>query len=528
MSLIQTIHEFLESIFKRSSPEVQKKQQLKKIENEIKLFNPSLAKNGMLLPNFGEAVFSLYKNCRILDDLFAVTLSPNDFQRKHRFESQLIMTGYSPAEQDLMESLSYEARKAAILSCGGSQKDQNRLYEQQKKNHEKLIHALNEDNFRNMDREILQVRQLVDFCRINFLPVMQLFDSNFIPGDMSYVPSYSEVPIEKVENALEDFYFQLTGLRITTGIANAVLALAQMRAGGNLSQDRQDYYMGAIKRLAYTITKVIPVERLKLLIQYAKGDENYEPRVSSYKGSPKQEFANMLSESFMADEKRIRAELQEAQIENELSSLFGGSELLPVGSYDNETNEVLRANSQLSFKYIFPLRILKTFVKVYLPDNVRNLLNDLVIEGFFVSPNYKKNFSDTVYSCMGIDEVIQDFEDSFGQDQKNSIAVLQSYIKDSHKDKDFYNKLENMVNHINDEAKEIIQKQCLNLLSLYKAIGELLEDSKRPSGEIIENIKVTMMSSRHRDNTSFVEQHHATWRVFFEIMKNYAIINVVN
>ena len=129
---------------------------------------------------------------------------------------------------------------------------------------------------------------------------------------------------------------------------------------------------------------------------------------------------------------------------------------------------------------------------------------------------------------MGIDEVIQDFEDSFGQDQKNSIAVLQSYIKDSHKDKDFYNKLENMVNHINDEAKEIIQKQCLNLLSLYKAIGELLEDSKRPSGEIIENIKVTMMSSRHRDNTSFVEQHHATWRVFFEIMKNYAIINVVN
>jgi len=528
MGFIHKIQEFIESIFKHSSPEVQKKQQLRKIENEIKLFNPSLFKNGMLVPNFGEAVFSLYKNCRILDDLFTVTLSPNDFQRKHRFESQLIMTGYSPMEQQLIESLTFEARKAAIISCGGSSKEQARLYDQQRKTHEKLIHALNEENFKNMDREILQLRQMVDFCRINFLPIMQLFDSNFIPGDMTYTPSYSEVPIEKVGNALEDIYFQLYGLRITTGIANAVIALAQMVAGGNLSPDRQEYYMGAIKRLAYTVTKVLPVERLKLLIQYAKGDENYEPRVSNYKGSPKQEFANMITETFMADEKRIRAELQEAQIENELSSLFGGSELLTIGAYNNEQNEILRMNSQLSFKYIFPLRILKTFVKVYLPDNVRNLLNDLVIEGFFISANYKKNFSDTVYSCMGIDEVIQDFEDSFGQDQKNSIAVLQSYMKDSHKDKDFYKKMENMVNQINVEAKDIVQKQCSNLLSLYKAIGELLEDSKRPSGEIIENLKVTMMSSRHREDSNFVESHHATWRVFFEIMKNYAIINMGN
>jgi len=526
MSLIQTIHEFLESIFKRSSPEVQKKQQLKKLDNEIKLFNPLIFKNGMLLPNFGEAVFSLYKNCRILDDLFSVTIAPNDLQRQHRFESQLIMTGYGPSDQNLIESLTFEARKEAVLAMNGNTREENRIYESQRNNHQKLIKALNEDNFRNMDREILQLRQLVDFCRMNFLPVMQLFDSNFIPGDMNYTPAYSEVPVEKVGNAIEDIYFQLSGLKITTGIANAVIALAQMKAGGNLSNERVNYYMTAIKKLAYTITKIIPSDRLKLIIRYYKCDENFEPRAVSYKGSPKQEFANMMSENFIADEKRIRSELQDARIERELSSLFGGSKMLMVGAYNAEQSELIRANSSLTFKYIFPLRILKTFVRVYLPDNVRSLLNDLVIEGFFVNPNYKKSFSDTVYSCLGIDEVIEDFEKSFGNDQVNSIAVLQSYIKDSHKDKDFYKKMESMVNHINDEAKDIIQRQCSNLLSLYKAIGEILEDSKRPSGEVIENLKVTMMSSRHRDDTNFLEQHYGTWRSFFEIMKNYVIINL--
>lgn len=527
MSFLQTLQDFFDSLFKRSSPEVQKRQQLRKIENEIKLFTPVLFKNGMLLPNFGEAMYSLYKNARILDDLFSVTLAPNDIHRQHRFESQLIMTGYSPSDQEIIESLTYEARKAAVIEAGGDSREENRIYDTQRKNHERLIRNLNEENFRNMDREILQLRQLVDFCRINFLPVLQLFDSNFIPGDMTYVPSYSEVPVDKVGNALEDIYYQAAGLRLTTGIANAVVALAQLRSGGNLSSERQGYYVTAIKRLAYTINRVIPNERLKLLIQYSKNDENYEPRIVTYKGSPKQDFANSITETFIADEKRIKSELQDAQIERELSSLFKGSELLNSGAYNNDENMNLRANSSLSFKYIFPYRILKTFVKVYIPDSIKNLLNDLIIEGFFVNPNFKKSFSDTVYSCVGIEEVLHTFEDSFGNDMPNSIAVLQGYIKDSHKDKDFYKKMEMMVNKINEDAKEILQKQCSNLAALYKNLGDLLEDTKRPSGEIIENLKVTMLSTRNRDNYNFLEQTYPTWRIFFDIMKNYIIINTV-
>ena len=34
-----------------------------------------------------------------------------------------------------------------------------------------------------------------------------------------------------------------------------------------------------------------------------------------------------------------------------------------------------------------------------------------------------------------------------------------------------------------------------------------------------------MMSSRNRDNTNFFEANYANWNIFFEIMKNYVIIN---
>ena len=102
---------------------------------------------------------------------------------------------------------------------------------------------------------------------------------------------------------------------------------------------------------------------------------------------------------------------------------------------------------------------------------------------------------------------------------------MQSYVQDSHKDKDFYKKLEKMVITTNNEAHQLLQSLCTTLYSLYKYLGELLADFKKPSSEIISNLKVLMISSRNRDNTNNLDIQHPDWKIFFEIMKNYVIIN---
>ena len=52
-----------------------------------------------------------------------------------------------------------------------------------------------------------------------------------------------------------------------------------------------------------------------------------------------------------------------------------------------------------------------------------------------------------------------------------------------------------------------------------------MADAKKPSGEIISNLKILMMSSRNREKTMFLEQKINNWKLFFDIMKNYVIIN---
>ena len=522
MSLIQSISDFFESIFKRSSPEVQKKQQLKKLDAELKEYKPVIYKNGNLEANFAEAIYSLYKNTKTLDDLFITTVSSIDSLRQHRFEAQLILTGYTSEYQDIIESLSFERRKEEVMN---EIQNADRIYIHQRTQCEKVIKELNSENFRRIDKDILSLRQLVDFCHITFVPLLQVFDLNFQAADFSYKPNWVEIPVSKAINLLEDLYYQISGMKITTSTADQVIALAQLKKGTMLSNEESAVYISCLKKINYIISKVLTVDKLKSLIRLAKQNVTYEPDVASYSGSPRQEFANIFQEKFDADEQKIKSEIQDENISSEVNSLFKNMPLDTVFGYNAESNAMLAPTVTLSFQWILPMRILKTFLRLYLTEGVKGLLNDIVIEGFFNNPAYKSAFSTTVYAAINAQAKFQEFEDSFGNDQHNSIAVMQSYVQDSHKDKDFYKKLEKMVITTNNEAHQLMQAISANLFSLYKYIGELLADSKKPSSEIISNLKVLMISSRNKENTNMMEIQHTDWKIFFEIMKNYVIIN---
>jgi hypothetical protein len=233
----------------------------------------------------------------------------------------------------------------------------------------------------------------------------------------------------------------------------------------------------------------------------------------------------LFQSRFDSDEQRIKSEIQDEQISTDVAALFKKQNLEELVGYNSESNRVLQANTALSLKWILPMRVLKTFLKIFISDSIKSLLNDIVIEGFFNSPAYKTEFSTTVYAVINAFSEIEDFEASFAEGQRNSVAVMRSYIKDSHKDKDFYRKLDKMVMIINNDAHKLLQSVITTLYNLYTLLGELLADSRKPSSEIVSNLKVLMMSSRNKDNTSLLEEQYPDWKIFFEIMKNYVIIN---
>ena len=113
MGIFQFFKELFEALFMSSSPEVQKKQQQRRLETELRSFQPVIYKSGLLQPNFAEALRQLYLHTKPLDNIFSVTINSDDVKRNEHFLDELVITGFTLEEQKELDSLIYEARKKA-------------------------------------------------------------------------------------------------------------------------------------------------------------------------------------------------------------------------------------------------------------------------------------------------------------------------------------------------------------------------------------------------------------------------------
>ena len=159
MGIFQAISEFFESIFNRNSPEVQKRLQIRKMENEIRAFQPALFKNGNLLPNFAEAIRILYINTKPLLEVFSTTIGSSNGQRARRFESQLVLTGFTNEEQKIIASLSCEERKNDL---DNPKMTTSQIFDRQHKKFDKIMTELGTSAFKNIDLTLNSLAQLND------------------------------------------------------------------------------------------------------------------------------------------------------------------------------------------------------------------------------------------------------------------------------------------------------------------------------------------------------------------------------
>ncbi len=526
MGIFSFLTNIIESIFMGSSPEVKKKQALHKIENELRAVQPGIYKNGQLQPNFAELFRILYENTKPIDDLLSETISGDDIKKNGRYENQLLLTGFTGASQEKLEKLDVEKRKQEVIE---SDLPMNRVFENQKHTLEFLIKELNTPDFIRIDEVIAELQHLTDFCRYNFLTVIHNFDPEFGGLSPDYKPNFFACIPDPMATSFQDFYYLTGQFKITSALGHALVALLQIHQGGAVvSEDDSNRYMGYLKKINTVLTKYLTPDIMLKVIRVAKRDPEFVPQIASYKASSRQKFASFMQEKFISDETRIKSEIKDNTITADLRSLFDEEPLLELNGYNSENSENIRINTTKSYNWITPLQVIKTFTDRFFTEAIRQLLEDIVIEGFFENPATKSEFSSSVYACVESLKVIANFEKSFDRGGDNDEAVLEGYIRDGRRDADFIKKLESSVDSINEQAHQIVQNLCTEFFSLYKQINELLVDSKKTKPDLCSNIKVLLGSSRNRETANKLETQFEKWATFLLIMKNYAIVGEVD
>ncbi len=507
-----------------SSPAVRKKQALRKLEGELKSYQPSLYKNGMFLPNMGELFRILYENTKPIHEILSETVCSEDIRTSGKYEMQLFITGLSQQAQETLENLSYENRIRAIEE---SKYSMQRELDSQRHQMEGLSKDLNTPEFIKIEEVIAELHQLNDICKFNYMNVVHAFDSNYTGLDPNYRPDFKSVAIRDMGSHLQDLYYLSAKIKLSLAVARAVEALEQLKTGKKESALGNGEIVRSIGKINTVLVKILNPDILKKMIAFSKGDPEFTPQVATYTVNARRKFAEYLHGRFESEEKRIKIEVKDRKISADLKELFANRQLEKVEGYNAEMDEKIRKNSGSSFSWIVPVQIVKTFLLDCYPESVRGLINDIVIEGFFNNNNYKSEFSSTVFAADECMTDIEKFEKSFDRNGRNDTAVLEGYIKDGHKNVDFIKRLEASVESINSQAHELVKKEAGVIYQLYNEVKEILNDSKKAKPDTITNIKTLLTATRHAEVANLLEQNFGKWSKFLEIMKNYVILGAI-
>jgi len=524
MGFFSGIINFFESLFSGLSPESKQKQDVRKIEAELKGLQPPVYKNGAALPAFAEAFRLLQVNTKPLEKILSATFKNQDINIRNHYASVLVETGFSDRSKAAKAKLEYENRKNEFFAVQNEQ----RIIDSQRHDLEQIQREITSPIFGQIERTLQALDRLYDLCTFAYTPLIRQFDPNYMPDAIESEHHYNEVPIEAMEKKLLDFYYITGNLTITAPMGRAMCALALCMNNGDTTEKAQEELLSYLRKVANILHKILTPQLITQFMRIIRNDMNFVPKTSMENRRYISEYSERLKKQFDNDTQRIQLELQNELIEKETKSLFTDKPLLELEGYNQNNNTLFQQCGAGSFLWIMPLQIIKSFEEYYLTDKVKALLNDVVVEGFFNNPQYKSDFSSIVYNGVESSGHIESFENSFTKGQPNDTLLMTGYLRDSRTNPDFLKNLTQMINNINKEAKKLIQSEVSAIYQLWQKLQELIPDSKKPQPELVSNLKVLFISPRNRDNAEFLETNFPQWSIFLDVMKNYAIIGDVN
>lgn len=523
MSLLSRLLELIESLFHSNGEDSKQKSEIRKIEAELKALQPAIYKNREALPNLAEVFRNLQINLLPIKHLLDNTIASQDLKRKSKYINMLIETGFSDKAKESLAELSYENRKSEFFEAENQQK----VRDIQQKKLDSVLRELSTAPFRDIETTLLNLELLADLCNFPYTSLIREFDKSYnvdnVDAEFRFVP----IPIEILEQYLQDFYFLSSVLAINGSVGRALVALDISTSTVDYTEEKREQLLGHVRKIYAIFSKILTTSTVKSFIRVIKNDAQYEPKVVKIKPGNVIKYSDFVRKQFEKENEQITIEVQDEHIESEIKELFNGVETILVDGYNAENSETFFRTGVGSFLWTTPIHIIKNFLQHYFNAKVQALLNDLVVEGFFTNPQYKTDYSSAVFACVEAITSLKDFEASFNHGGKNDLTLMIGYVQDSNKDSSFITTLIQMIDAVNKESKKLIQEIVSKIFSLSKILEELIPDARRNTPEKIENLHVLFTSPRNRDNFEFLETTFPMWNIFLEIMRNYAIIGDV-
>lgn len=526
--LIQKIIDFFFSLFSSSKEDFKNQKALRALVAEVrKAKYPIFRPETTILAGLPIIVYEL--NCALLPLrlILKSTIASKDIRVSSFFMDKMVESFFSKEQQELRNSLLLENRCGKIGNFLDPDFD-TKMKEQNKAFNDLLFH-ITDPKFRRVDFITAELYAFFDLCSFNFNAFFAHFDPGFesVVGTDVIREQYNFQNIDGVEvlQDILDLDYLIKHININEEFISGIF-FVNSKMPEKLRKDEPSIKRD-LQNFLYIIENNLGKNTLTDLAKLIKKDPLFEdlvkpkPSVSSL-----EEYRHRITAIFNADTKKILKMQQEAQMASLVDKVFNKIELFGIQIYNEELNKRIQAVTNLSFDWIKPIEIIKTYTKVFFESKIEPFLRELIVEGYFEDKNFQKDLASNYYYCSSILGKLTEFEEFMFAKSEHSIDVIKGYLTRLEAGGDFERSLSKIIDIINMKAASIVNEAGRHYFDLLKACNLIVKDSHKSIPDYVNNLKAMIISTRNKERFAALEENMQNFEGFIEILKHYVILDV--
>jgi len=494
--------------------------ELKRIYSGISHIKPPYyrLKSNLIMPGFAQDLYLFCQALKPLMDLADRTLAHPDLRVSRRYFDFLVDQELPPEELAKKESFAYDGMKARLENAVKDDEEQEAIG----KDYQRFMRSVDQLSEGRLNAELSEVERFIEVCRHDWERMLGFFDPGASLDDVRYRPDFQPCAGEQVLPELIDAYYLLVGFSFSEALRVKTMRVFQRHAPASAASQA-----GKITKLFSTLNKILSYrlsgDNLLALIRLSKRDALHVPDVRRETTDFVDQYRRRLISQYDRDRERLLRERHENAVSLDIKDLFGGTDVVFLEGYNEETDSYLRRESPCGFTHVKPMAILKTFVRGVFDTQIKEAVKKILVEGYFDNKNFQNSLANILYQCDRTGTRIDAFEDGLKNNNRVSVAAVKRYVEEMRHGKDIMPFLSKIVDEINFKAKEICEDETGLFQMLVEILGDLLTDYKRSSPDLVTNIR-SLGGGRNRELLATLTEGKRKTETFVRVMKNFAYI----
>jgi len=320
----------------------------------------------------------------------------------------------------------------------------------------------------------------LDFVSFDYYFLLRKFDSSLPEAKYNVQPRFEAIQAKYVTDDLKDFIELLPVMKRSADWSRVFDALQEYRGIEIVNRNAWQKVVGRLE-------DVYRSGVLTLMIRHAEQNPDYMPEAKIPSEKIVEPYLNTLKAQTEKALQKIIEERRTKRVTQLSEKVFGDSAVARAKHYTEKAGEQLQRWGAGTYRYAAAFNYLKAFLLDYVKRDIRELQDLLVIRGRWADNILSQQLSDAFHQVMDISSRAVAFDDSLGEEGELGMKLRRAMGRSVERDQKSKKLVQEVVDDINDRAYAMISEASQNLVSIGKALKNVLEDHERSRPELLLN-----------------------------------------